>query len=257
MHALKHLLGLDGGRRTVRPLRAHAGAQQAALSEFSRATLGSGDVAGAVKLPEGADAREWIASNATDLFNTCALLLGLVGEGCSAASCPTMTAGRFEFRWDPSADGAPPPPPLEAAAAAAAAPPQAGPASMKPLALPAPEYMSRLLTWAGDLLSDEARFPTAPGAAWPASFAADSRLIFRRLFRIFAHIYRHHLKDFELLGAVSHLNTAYQHYYLFVLEHKLVDAKDLAPLEELNAALQEKRKANAAAAAASAAAATA
>ena len=89
MHALKHLLGLDGGRRTVRPLRAHAGPRQAALSEASRATLGAGDVAGAVRTPEGADATEWLATNATDQLNTCARELAALRQ--TPASSPPLT----------------------------------------------------------------------------------------------------------------------------------------------------------------------
>ena len=158
----------------------------------------------------------------------------------------SLPLSRLQFRWDPSitpasADGN--------STAAGASPP---PSSAKPVALPAPEYMSRLLAWVSDVLGDEARFPTAASATFPPTFAADVRQIFRRLFRVYAHLYRHHHTDFERAGAVAHLNTAYQHFLLFVLEHKLVDAKDLAPLDELNAALLEKRTSKAAAAAAAA-----
>ena len=163
-----------------------------------------------------------------------------------------LAVSRLQFRWDPSitpASSTPAATDASTSAAAGASPP---PSSAKPVALPAPEYMSRLLAWVSDVLGDEARFPTAAGATFPPTFAADVRQIFRRLFRVYAHLYRHHHTDFKRAGAVAHLNTAYQHFLLFVLEHKLVDAKDLAPLDELNAALLEKRTSKAAAAAAAA-----
>jgi hypothetical protein len=166
-----------------------------------------------------------------------------LAQARARSSSPCILAVRLQFRWDPSITTASKDP--SASAAAGASQP---PSSAKPVALAAPEYMSRLLAWVSDVLGDEARFPTAAGAIFPSTFAADVGQIFRRLFRVYAHLYRHHLVDFERAGAVSHLNTAYTHFLFFVLEHKLVDAKDLAPLDELNAALLEKRAGKAAAA---------
>ena len=110
---------------------------------------------------------------------------------------------RLQFRWDPSitpASSTPAATDASTSAAAGASPP---PSSAKPVALPAPEYMSRLLAWVSDVLGDEARFPTAAGATFPPTFAADVRQIFRRLFRVYAHLYRHHHTDFERAGAVA------------------------------------------------------
>ena len=48
-----------------------------------------------------------------------------------------------------------------------------------------------------------------------------------------------------MVGCIAHLNTSYRHFFLFVNEFDLVDKKELAPLDELNAAiLAEDKSAN-------------
>jgi MOB kinase activator 1 len=51
------------------------------------------------------------------------------------------------------------------------------------------------------------------------------------MFRVFAHIYYSHYKDAQKLQVDRHLNTAFKHFILFVLEFELVDKKELAPLK--------------------------
>jgi MOB kinase activator 1 len=98
------------------------------------------------------------------------------------------------------------------------------------------------------------------------------RTIFRRLFRVYAHIYSSHFDHICALGIEgslitkilagvtlrllqAHLNTSYRHFFLFVtevsriasrsatcalvsfLQFDLVDKKELAPLDELNQAI--------------------
>ena len=64
------------------------------------ATLGSGDMANVVKLPEGENLNEWLAVNTVDFFNELNLIYGTVQQSCTVHSCPTMTAGEG-YRYEP------------------------------------------------------------------------------------------------------------------------------------------------------------
>jgi MOB kinase activator 1 len=57
------------------------------------------------------------------------------------------------------------------------------------------------------------------------------KTIFKRLFRIYAHIYYYHVKEIQELGVEAHLNTAFKHFYLFIREFDLVDPKEMEPLQ--------------------------
>lgn len=59
------------------------------------------------------------------------------------------------------------------------------------------------------------------------------KTIFKRLFRVYAHIYHQHFQQIVSLGAEAHLNTCFKHFIFFVLEFKLVGKKELKPMEQL------------------------
>jgi len=58
-------------------------------------------------------------------------------------------------------------------------------------------------------------------------------VIFKRLFRVYAHMYHSHFSHILNLGLEYHLNTCFKHFTYFVDEFKLVEDKELAPLAEL------------------------
>lgn len=77
---------------------------------YADATLGSGNLRGAVVLPEGEDLNEWLAVNspspllpctprltcsatAVDFYNQINMLYGTVTEFCTPTECPVMSAG--------------------------------------------------------------------------------------------------------------------------------------------------------------------
>ena len=57
--------------------------------------------------------------------------------------------------------------------------------------------------------------------------------MFKRLFRVYAHLYHSHFPKVASLGEEAHLNTSFKHAILFIHEFNLVDKKELAPLDEL------------------------
>lgn len=218
-------------RRTFRPLRGHQGPGALRLHALSLAQLEAGDMEAAAALPPGVALNDWLAAHVVDFHNAAALIFGIACDGCSAASCPSMNAGpRFEFLWSASGGGA-------------------------PARLPARDYVDRLFSWIGALLDDPAVFPasssTAAPAAYPRDFLETVRAITRRLFRVYAHVYYHHFGAMTEAGAEAHINTCLSHLVVFSAAHALIDAKELAPLQELIDRLAAARAATAAAAVAS------
>ena len=57
--------------------------------------------------------------------------------------------------------------------------------------------------------------------------------IFKRLFRIYGHIYHSHFPKIVSLGEEAHLNTSFKHFIYFVQEFQLIEKKELMPLQEL------------------------
>jgi len=75
---------------------------------------------------------------------------------------------------------------------------------------------------------------------FPKNFPTLVKNIFKRLFRVYAHIYHSHFPKIVSLGEEAHLNTSFKHFIYFVQEFSLVDKKELAPLQELISQLVNK-----------------
>jgi MOB kinase activator 1 len=198
-------------QKTFKPLKGHKkGTKQYDLHAFAKSTLGSGDMRAAVALPEGEDENEWLAVHTVDFYNEISLLYGTISEFCTPETCPTMSAGsKYEYLW---ADGA---------------------QVTKPVKVPACEYVDLLLTWIDGQLTNEAIFPTSVDTPFPKNFKSVVKNIMKRTFRVYAHIYFSHFQQVVALSAEPHLNTCFKHFVWFVIHHQLVDAKELAPLEDL------------------------
>jgi len=204
--------GLFGSRhRTFKPLQNHPqNGKRHKLSEYAKATLGSGNMRSAVVLPKGEDLNEWLAVNTVDFFNEISLLYGTITEFCTPSTCSVMSAGpQYEYLW---ADGV---------------------KVKKPIKVSAPEYVDLLMSWVETQLNDEHIFPLQLGTPFPKNFQAIVRVIFKRLFRVYAHIYHSHFQKIVGLGAEAHLNTCFKHFIYFVHEFKLIDPKELQPLKDL------------------------
>ena len=164
--------------KTFKPKKSHrVGTKRYDLHKHAQATLGAGNLRDAVTLPEGEDEHEWLAVNTVDFFNEINLLYGIVAEFCTEQACPVMCAGpKYEYMW---ADGV---------------------QIRKPIAVSAPRYVDYLMTWVQNLLDDEKVFPTELGVPFPKDFIGIVQTIFKRLFRVYAHIYYCH---FERMPAGS------------------------------------------------------
>lgn len=121
--------------------------------------------------------------------------------------CPEMTAGpKFKYFW---ADGK----------------------SKQPVMLPANEYITNVMMWTEEYINNEKYFPCDENASYPKDFLSVIQNIFKRLFRIYAHIYHHHLNDLKEINAEAFLNTSFKTFIYFAKEFKLIPNDQLAPLK--------------------------
>eukprot|EP00163_Fabomonas_tropica_P001328 TRINITY_DN11005_c0_g1_i1.p1 TRINITY_DN11005_c0_g1~~TRINITY_DN11005_c0_g1_i1.p1 ORF type:complete len:215 (-),score=49.12 TRINITY_DN11005_c0_g1_i1:134-778(-) len=202
---------LGGKHKTFRPQKkAKEGSKQYHLMQHLTATLGTGNLREAVALPEGEDKNEWLAVNTVDFFNQINMLYGTITEFCTREQCPIMSAGsKYEYHW---ADGQ---------------------TIKKAIKVSAPEYVDYLMTWVQGQLDDEAIFPSQIGVPFPKDFEQRVKNMFKRLFRVYAHMYHSHFNHILALGEEAHLNTCFKHFIYFIQEFSLVDKKELVPLQEL------------------------
>lgn len=196
---------------TFRPRRAHrVGTRRYELHRQAQATLGAGDLHEAVTLPDGVDVNEWLAVHTIDFYNSTNLIYGTISEFCTDDRCPCMSAGpKYEYAW-------------------------ADDRIRKPMSVSAPRYVDLLMRWVQRQLDDDAIFPTSAGTPFPTDFTQRVQQIFKRLFRVFAHIYYSHFDRIAALGVEPHLNTSFKHFMYFVYEFGLIpNRQELEPLQEL------------------------
>ncbi|KAJ3108593.1 hypothetical protein HDU96_007482, partial [Phlyctochytrium bullatum] len=206
------MFNFKASSKTFKPTRKNVpeGATHYHLKKYAEATLGSGNLRLAVQLPEGEDLNEWLAVNAVDFFNQINMLYGTITEFCTPQECPVMSAGpKYEYLW---CDGI---------------------TYKKPVKVSAPEYVDNLMNWVQSQLDDESIFPSKIGVPFPKAFQSTVKTIFKRLFRVYAHIYHAHFPRIVSLGQEAHLNTSFKHFMFFVQEFNLVEKKELVPLDEL------------------------
>ncbi|KAF0698758.1 Aste57867_10616 [Aphanomyces stellatus] len=199
--------------RSLRPKKQHAyGTRTWQMHQHVKQSLAHGlDVVDSVQLPPGYSKDEWVAVHTIDFYNEVSLLYGTISELCTGATCPEMGAGPcYTYLWADE-QGA-------------------------PVACSAPVYVSNLMTWIDGQLSDPAVFPDH-GFETNKAFAAASRNILKRLFRVYAHIYHNHVGDFAALHADAHLNFSFKRFVTFVLAFDLVEKKELNALGKLIAHL--------------------
>jgi MOB kinase activator 1 len=121
----------------------------------------------------------------------------------------------------------------------------------------APAYIEQLMAWVQANIDNESVMPSKIGeplplgififtwyqvwlltlfigVPFPKSFGTLIRQIFKRMYRVYAHIYCHHYPVVRELGLEPHLNTSFKQYVLFIDEHGLASGRDYwGPLGDL------------------------
>jgi MOB kinase activator 1 len=170
---------LGGKSNSFRPTKNHA-ARALNISEYTKKSLGLGNIRQAVQLPDGEDKKEWLAANTVDFFNEISLLWGIITE----TGVPSKAPGEgfppgFEYSW---ADGV---------------------KIKKPIQSSGPAYVEYVITWIEEMINDETLFPISNDVPFPKQFETVQKKIYSRMFRVFAIIYSNHLMSLESLGATA------------------------------------------------------
>ena len=102
----------------------------------------------------------------------------------------------------------------------------------KPTELSAPDYIAHVMQWTESLINDEKIF--APDENhFPKDFMATVKKIYQRLFRIYAHIYHHHIDDVKHCQLQETLNQSFRSFMAFVQEYKLIPEDQQTPLKSI------------------------
>eukprot|EP01117_Protostelium_nocturnum_P017584 TRINITY_DN7181_c0_g1_i1.p1 TRINITY_DN7181_c0_g1~~TRINITY_DN7181_c0_g1_i1.p1 ORF type:complete len:160 (-),score=46.95 TRINITY_DN7181_c0_g1_i1:127-606(-) len=148
-----------------------------------------------------------------EVFNNVNLIWQFVSELCTAESCPAMTAGpNYSFLWRDKGK------------------------YPKPTSLPAVTYIELLLAWTSDRLDDETIFPIS--GKFPKEFSSTVKDIWKRLARVFFHIYYHHWNTIQAVKAEAHINTCFKHFIYFSREFALISQEDLAPMASITSKIK-------------------
>ena len=94
----------------------------------------------------------------------------------------------------------------------------------KPVRMPAIHYMEVLINWAHSIL-----YPITNTLASLSVLKS----VFKRLFRVYAHLYYAHFDEIIQLEMEAHFNTSFQHFMYFTYEFSLIEPVELAPLVQL------------------------
>jgi MOB kinase activator 1 len=180
---------------------------RATLKATMIATLGKGDLRKVVKCPEGEDVNEWISVNTINFYNMCSSLFAMTQGFCTERTCPLMTAGPTEYLLWPCPEN-----------------------NNKTSHTPAPIYCEKMLEWIELQVNDTTLFPIEEGAPFPRNFLSCMKQVYKRMFRLFAHMYYHHLESMRSVGGNAHLNTCFKHFVLFSNEFHLVGQDGFAPM---------------------------
>ncbi|OHT09879.1 mps one binder kinase activator-like 1 [Tritrichomonas foetus] len=180
------------------------------LLQHKRATLNAGDFTESIKKPQDTDINDWFAANIVDFYNEMQIVVEDVIKHCTEEKCPKMSAGpKYQYLWKDNER------------------------YKTPTLVPAHLYIELLFNWIDELLDDQSVFPSDSLVPFPKNFKDIIKQISKRLFRVYAHIYYHHLEDVRNAGVEPHFNTAFRHFYAFISEFKLVPPQEIEPLNQV------------------------
>ncbi|CAG9320085.1 unnamed protein product [Blepharisma stoltei] len=204
-----HNIIMDKNRSFRPKRRIQKGEKGYKLRQLIKHTLGTGDPNKYVELPEGEMLLEWISVHIIEFYNEINLIYGALVEFCTDQSCRVMSAGpRYEFRWTDQN-------------------------SPIPLQLSAPQYINKLMEWIEGKLNDRNLFPTELGVDFPSNFIPSVKVMLKRLFRVYAHLYHTHMQKIIEVEMLRHINTSFKHFLFFVLRFDLVSEEEMSSLGEL------------------------
>ncbi|KAF8768590.1 hypothetical protein HU200_007138 [Digitaria exilis] len=212
---------MSRNQKTFRPKKnAPSGNKGVQLKKHIDAALGSGNLRDAVRLPPEEDLNEWLAVNSNCRFLQPGEHLVWHFDGVLHTNYMSNNVSRTQVRYIPS--------PRETCS-----------------------LSYKILIWWADGVQIKKPIEVisficglyltiCAGTQFPQNFKDIVKTIFKRLFRVYAHIYHSHFQKIVNLKEEAHLNTCFKHFtlftwsnLLFMQEFKLIDKAELAPLIDL------------------------
>eukprot|EP01114_Cavostelium_apophysatum_P012812 TRINITY_DN2960_c0_g1_i3.p1 TRINITY_DN2960_c0_g1~~TRINITY_DN2960_c0_g1_i3.p1 ORF type:complete len:1024 (+),score=326.20 TRINITY_DN2960_c0_g1_i3:288-3359(+) len=201
--------GIFKSKKAIESLRSHFRVIRGTLASKSMANLRDSQildistVKDMVSLPEDENKDRWIAKNTRSVFDMIKSSFDLVADVCTGKSCPEMCAGPHKYLWED------------------------GKRYVNPVSLPACEYIRLLKEWTAGTLNDRSIFPTM--GPFPPDFMPTVKKLWKRLVRVYFHIYYHHWDKIKANQNEIHINNNFKHFYYFALEFDLISPADLEP----------------------------
>ncbi|POR32688.1 Uncharacterized protein TPAR_07095 [Tolypocladium paradoxum] len=194
--------------------------------------------------PKTVEQGEWVAHQVVEHYRNLWNFVRVVYEKeydgsstCNSSTCPKMSAGQnHSYTWLNK--------------------------NLEPVELPAYEYMTLMQRWISGKIDDVIIFPTDPSGAsfayhpeysnsiylaqhgnedwsgirsgFPKQFAGTCQLIFRQIFRVYAHLYWSHFIDpFYHLNLEKQLNSCFSHFILTATTLDMLKHNELEPMQYL------------------------
>ena len=196
--------------KTMRPKKKiPKGSLRYTMHKTIKAGVSKGDLLESVKCPSSENINEWLAVNCFDFFNEILLSYSAICDLCTVSTCPVMNAGpKMEYLWS-------------------------DPVQKKNIAIPAKEYCERLFEWVQTCFDNSAIFPEQFDSKPPKEFKPTLTKIFKRLFRVYAHMFYSHQKHMENLQINDSVTVSFRHFYVFCNTNKLLNKDDIEPLKDM------------------------
>jgi len=184
------------------------------------ATLGNDALKGVCGGPAGVNRETWIAAKCCDVIDDVHTVLSLLSGGdvsgaspiCAPQTCVSNGGKREEYIWR-GEDG-------------------------KQVNLGAAEYFAKLMMWCDRVVTDQDIFGTCPFRSMPKGAVDIIKMMFRRLSRVYVHIFLCHRPLLQKRGYEAHINYCFKHFLFFGQEYDLLgewgcNASDLEPLRPM------------------------
>jgi MOB kinase activator 1 len=170
------------------------------------------DFASLIECPPDLSVPDWIIINAVCFLERVELLFSTCSLFCTPNTCPMFNAGpHYAYYWEDED-------------------------TSRPVQLSAPEYFVALKRWMRRHMSNASLFPMYDDATPEAIELL--KTVYRRLFRVLAHLYMCHFSDVRKQGVETAMNTVLEHYRQLVVRYELMEMSELEMLEPVFAAVQ-------------------
>lgn len=116
---------------------------------------------------------------------------------------------------------------------------------VKPISIPARTYMKFCLLWTQKYLKDPEIVTSTPDASYPSDINTTWKMMYRRLLRVYAHLYVNHKEDFDKIGVLGLvIQCMMRRFILYGIESNLTRTKELEPVKKVLKRFQKEFRTN-------------